>query len=207
MRRDEREKIVKMGREWKRLRRAGRGFSLLELMVSVGIMSVTLLLVLAVFTGSMRASRKTTDLTAGVVVAETVLNEVVASSSSDDAGNSKKDKYSEVKAAILSGTSSSPTVVASGVKNLNNTTFIWQLSSTCVSQGGTTTGTHGGGDNSLYKLDIVVWWGKTGETEAASTSDTGVSTTGVTDDKTLVVAGQGVLRYEMSRLYNANSNF
>ena len=94
VRRDEREKIVKMGREWKRLRRAGRGFSLLELMVSVGIMSVTLLLVLAVFTGSMRASRKTTDLTAGVVVAETVLNEVVASSSSDDAGNSKKDKYS-----------------------------------------------------------------------------------------------------------------
>lgn len=176
-------------------------------MVSVGIMSVTLLLVLAVFTGSMRASRKTTDLTAGVVVAETVLNEVVASSSSDDAGNSKKDKYSEVKAAILSGNSSSPTVVASGVKNLNNTTFIWQLSSTCVSQGGTTTGTHEGGDNSLYKLDIVVWWGKTGETEAASTSDTGVSTTGVTDDKTLVVAGQGVLRYEMSRLYNANSNF
>ncbi len=176
------------------------GFSLLELMVSVGIMSVTLLLVLAVFTGSMKASQKTTDLTAGVIVAETVLTKDVYNIVNKVDKEADESAFDKLKKGG---------VVASGIKNLNNTTFVWELSSSRVDN--TDSGTPVGGttiDNQLVKLDVVVWWGKSGDKVYEYSSDNGnMQVGGAKDTTTLSMTHAGILRCEMSRLYNISSEF
>ena len=174
----------------------------MELMVSVGIMSVTLLLVLAVFTGSMKASQKTTDLTAGVIVAETVLTKdvynIMNQVKDESAGTTAKEHLEKGG------------VVASGIKNLNNTTFVWELNSTKVdssdsgsSVGGTTI------NNQLVKLDVVVWWGKSGAEVDSYSSQAGEMSTGEFKGErgTMSMTHAGILRCEMSRLYNISSEF
>ena len=185
-----------LGRRQKRA-----GFSLLELMVSVGIMSVTLLLVLAVFTGSMKASQKTTDLTAGVIVAETVLTKDIYNIVNQVDKEADKGAFENLKKGG---------VVASGIKNLNNTTFVWELNSTRIDS--TDSGTSVGGttiDNQLVKLDVVVWWGKSGSSVGEYSSENGdMKASGAVDSKnTLSMTHAGILRCEMSRLYNISSEF
>ena len=179
------------------------GFSLLELMVSVGIMSVTLLLVLAVFTGSMKASQKTTDLTAGVIVAETVLTKDIYNIVNQVEKEADKGAFEKLKKGGI---------VASGIKNLNNTTFVWELNSTRIDS--TDSGTSVGGttiDNQLVKLDVVVWWGKSGKDYVGEYSsndgDMKAGQEAVSRDKTLILEHAGILRCEMSRLYNISSEF
>lgn len=183
-----------------RRRQKRTGFSLLELMVSVGIMSVTLLLVLAVFTGSMKASQKTTDLTAGVIVAETVLTKDIYNIVNQVDKEADKGAFENLKKGGM---------VASGIKNLNNTTFVWELNSTRIDS--TDSGTSVGGttiDNQLVKLDVVVWWGKSGEQVGEYSSDNGnMSSTKKANDTTLSMTHAGILRCEMSRLYNISSEF
>lgn len=182
-------------------RRKHMGFSLMELMVSVGIMSVTLLLVLAVFTGSMKASQKTTDLTAGVIVAETVLTKDVY----NIMNQVDKEADKSAKEHLENGG-----VVASGIKNLNNTTFVWELNSTKVSNSDSGASASGTAiDNKLMKLDVVVWWGKSGAEVDSYSSKEGQMAAGKFsgDDKTMSMSHAGILRCEMSRLYNVSSEF
>ncbi|MGM9999292.1 MAG: prepilin-type N-terminal cleavage/methylation domain-containing protein [Candidatus Bruticola sp.] len=183
-------------------RRQLSGFSLLELMVSVGIMSVTLLLVLAVFTGSMKASQKTTDLTAGVIVAETVLTKDVyniVNKVSEEADLGAYDK-------LVGGGG----VVASGIKNLNNTTFVWELTSNKVVDSGSGSGSSGSEvtKNDLVKLDVVIWWGKSGDQVADYSSGSGdMKAAAAANTTTLSMTNAGILRCEMSRLFNVSSDF
>lgn len=188
--------VLGLGRRQKRA-----GFSLLELMVSVGIMSVTLLLVLAVFTGSMKASQKTTDLTAGVIVAETVLTKDIYNIVNQVEKEADKGAFEKLKKGGA---------VASGIKNLNNTTFVWELNSTRIDS--TDSGTSVGGttiDNQLVKLDVVVWWGKSGSSVDEYSSESGDMKAGAAVDgkTTLSMTHAGILRCEMSRLYNISSEF
>lgn len=185
------------GCRWVKARRAAEGgFSLIELMVSVGIMSITLLLVLAVFVGSTRASQKSVDLTAGIVVAESVLTREVYSIVNDA-------KYSSIRNKLLKGEGT----VASGVKNLNNTTFIWELTSTkVVDDTSTATDNPFGVKNSLLKLDAEVWWYKTGA--GPDVDDNGIAagkSSGMSGDNKR--QGYGTLHCEMSRLYNESASF
>ncbi|MBQ7528667.1 prepilin-type N-terminal cleavage/methylation domain-containing protein, partial [bacterium] len=179
-----------------------RGFSLVELMVSVGIMSVTLLLVMAVFTTSMRAGQKSVDLAAGVLVAETVLTkdvyDVVHGKGEGVASGSSVDS---MKANLLNGDGS---VVMSGIKELNNTTFIWELKSTKLS------GVDIDADISdLLKLDVEVWWYKTGSNvDALENGEMGSGRAWNSDSerKNKSRAGFGILHCSMSRLYNASAD-
>ncbi|MGM9992715.1 MAG: prepilin-type N-terminal cleavage/methylation domain-containing protein [Candidatus Bruticola sp.] len=183
-------------------RRQLSGFSLLELMVSVGIMSVTLLLVLAVFTGSMKASQKTTDLTAGVIVAETVLTKDVYNIVNKVSGEADVGAYDK----LVGGGG----VVASGIKNLNNTTFVWELTSNKVVDSGTGSVSSGSevAKNDLVKLDVVIWWGKSGDQVTEYSSASGdMKAEGAKNTTTLSTTNAGILRCEMSRLFNVSSDF
>ena len=191
----------RLARERSAALRSG-GFSLLELMVSVGIMSVTLLLVLAVFTTSMRGSQKSTDLTAGVVVAESVLTKEVYDIVNSKPGDGAK---ADAKTALMDGNGK---VVASGIKNLNHTTFVWELKSTKVIPDGSVSGA--GTTNNLLKLDATVWWGKTASIIPGDANEfvAGKGADSTSDNKrNEAVAGKGVLRCELSRLYNSSSEF
>jgi len=189
--------LLSVCRRIKDRRGAEGGFSLIELMVSVGIMSITLLLVLAVFVGSTRASQKSVDLTAGIVVAESVLTREVYSIVNDT-------KYSStIKNKLLKGDG---TVIASGVKNLNNTTFIWELTSTkVVDDTSTATDNPFGVKNSLLKLDAEVWWYKTGAGPNVDENGIAEGQSGVSGDNKR--QGYGTLHCEMSRLYNESASF
>ncbi len=198
-----------------RERRAG-GFSLLELMVSIGILSVTLLLIMAVFTGSMRASQKSTDLTAGVIVAETVLtkevNDIITKGSGQTADGKTIAVDETYKAALGKLTGGSPGVLCSGIKLLNNTTFVWELSVTpiAVSAGGSSSsGADSGFSNDLVKLDATVWWGDSGaidalEAEERTSGKVSSNAYGGSKNEYNQARGMGILRCEMSRLYNVS---
>ncbi|MBQ7502175.1 type II secretion system protein [bacterium] len=190
-------KLLSGWRRTKERRKAEGGFSLIELMVSVGIMSITLLLVLAVFVGSTRASQKSVDLTAGIVVAESVLTKEVYNIVNDS-------KYpANIRNKLLKGDGKP---VASGVKNLNNTTFIWELTSTkVVNDTSTATDNPFGVKNSLLKLDAEVWWYKTGAGPNVDENGIAEGGSGVSGDNKR--QGYGTLHCEMSRLYNESASF
>jgi len=55
----------------------------MELLISIGILSTALLLVVGVFTFLFRASQKSVDMTAGTIVAESILQEEVQKLTND----------------------------------------------------------------------------------------------------------------------------
>lgn len=179
-----------------------RGFSLVELMVSVGIMAITLLLVMAVFTTSMRAGQKSVDLAAGVLVAETVLTKDVYDIVHGKGDSVVDGSSATIRANLMDGNGD---VVMSGIKDLNNTTFIWELKSTKLA----------GVDldaniSDLLRLDVEVWWYKTGSNvDALDNGDiTGAKAWGDNSERNNKSrAGFGVLHCSMSRLYNVSADF
>ena len=122
------------------------GFSLVELMISVGIMSTTLLLVLGVFTNVMKASRKAVDLTAGTIVAEGVISTEMYAIMGDEVA----------KNLFFKKTYNDPFV--EGTKHLNNSTFVYRMYATEIP-----IGTKVLTDNRVKKIDVIVWWWADGE--------------------------------------------
>lgn len=157
------------------------GFSLIELMVSVGIMATTLLLVLGIFTNVMRASRKAVDLTAGTIVAESVLTKELYRVMADEGA----------KARFFDEANNYDTnELVAGTEHLNDAVFTYRVYASNVSLGSTmATG------NRVKKLDVVVWWWNSDEK--------GEDTTIHSQTR----EGFGFLRTEMTRLVNENSKY
>lgn len=94
-----------------------RAFSLMELMISVGILATAILLVTGVYLFLFRASQKSVDLTAGTVVAESILKEWQQRLSYDVATST----------AFRNSTYATDTLIDSSTKSLNNAVFTYNL--------------------------------------------------------------------------------
>lgn len=182
------------------------GFSLIELMISVGIMATTLLLVVGVFTNVMRASRKSVDLTAGTLVAESVMNRELYSimTGPDKAAFFKDGTVPAASSHNLQAGEVKPNELLSGTERLNETVFTYKMYAKALDLTDPGAGAAEGSNaksvsdkNRVVKVDVVVWWwaegAKNGEEPANGTDNTR--------------QGYGILRTELTRLVNQNSKF
>ncbi|MEW6282438.1 MAG: type II secretion system protein [Candidatus Eremiobacterota bacterium] len=119
------------------------GFSLLELLIAFSIIATALLLIIGVFTTILRGSQKTVDLTAGTILAESILDEriyyILNTAPAVD-----KDNFLNGLASPLLGSGS----------YMNDTVFSYAIYTTPVTFPGMGLG------NRLVKADIIVWWWK-----------------------------------------------
>lgn len=107
-----------------------RGFSLVELMIAIGILATAIILIMGVFLMGLDASQKGADLTAGTVVARFILDEYI---------------YGMDFAGMPSPATGSTLPAGTGTYALNNTNYSYSIDVTAV-------------DHDLKKLDVSVWW-------------------------------------------------
>lgn len=148
----------------------------MELMVSMGIISTTLLMIMGVFMTVFRSSQKAVDMTAGTIFAESVLNREMRVIMTD-AG--KRSKFFNLNF--------STTPYVEGVDRLNNALFTYKMYASDIPMSSWRT------DNKMKRVDVVVWWWAAG-------SETDTVTTG-RDSR----SGYGILRTEVSRIVNQQS--
>ncbi|MCE1248390.1 MAG: type II secretion system GspH family protein [Firmicutes bacterium] len=110
-----------------------KGFSLIELVLAVSIVATALILFIGIFFAMFRASQKGVDLTAGTVVAESVLNQYLYDQQEKTGG----------LPVNLTDNSGSP---YTGTTSLNKTIFTYEI--TCQDTDST----------DLKRLDVQVWW-------------------------------------------------
>ncbi len=111
----------------------------MELLVSIGILATALLMVVGVFLTVTRASQKSLDLTAGTLVAQSVLSREIYGIMRDE--NSRRLFFQRDYQA-------DPLV--RGTERLNQTVFTYLLYANTVM--GAEVG------NRVKKVDAVVWW-------------------------------------------------
>ena len=119
-----------------------QGFSIIELLISMSIISIALVFLIDVFTTGMKANRKSVDLTAGTLVAEEIISqELYGILSDNDKSNAffakNDDKVEYVK----------------GVKYHNNTKFTYKMFISDVKNMG-----DADNSNKMKKVDVQVWW-------------------------------------------------
>ena len=111
----------------------------MELLVSVGILGTALVMVVGVFLTVTRASQKSLDLTAGTVVAQSVLSRELHGIMSHEA--SRRTFFDR-------DYRTDPWV--RGTERLNQTAFTYLLYANTVMNGDV--------GNRVKKVDAVVWW-------------------------------------------------
>ena len=128
-----------------KLNSSGRigGFSLIELLISMSIIATALVFLIGVFTTGMRANRKSVDLTAGVLVAESIISQELYGILQDD---TKRDDF------FKDSSSSATTPYVQGVRYNNNTKFTYKMFVSNVGDIGE------GADNAMKTVDVQVWW-------------------------------------------------
>lgn len=128
-----------------------RGFSLPELILSIALIGTSLLLVVGLFTYLVRGSQKAADLTAGSVMADSLLQQHIYQVMAVDT----------VRTAFFVESYATPTLYRSGSCTLNSTVFFYNLYCNDVPlntrlQCADTDGTRW--RTPLKRFDIVVWW-------------------------------------------------
>ncbi|MBM3460589.1 MAG: hypothetical protein FJX76_00620 [Armatimonadetes bacterium] len=90
----------------------------MELIISVGILSTAILLVVGIFTFLFKASQKSVDMTAGTIVAESILQEYIYSLRT----GGRLDKF-----MTATKDAADKDAYASDVRHLNKTDFFYTL--------------------------------------------------------------------------------
>jgi len=111
----------------------------MELLVAIGILATCLVMVVGVFLTVTRASQKSLDLTAGTIVAQSILSRELYGIMSNQA--SRKTFFDQ-------DYQTEPLV--RGTERLNQTAFTYLLYANTVLNGDT--------GNRVKKVDAVVWW-------------------------------------------------
>lgn len=93
----------------------------MELIVTIGIVATAILLVVGVFTYLFSASQKSVDLTAGTVVAESIMQDMVLKIMYDD--KTKETWYN----ADVAGAYSNQTTIESGIRSYNRAQFSYKI--------------------------------------------------------------------------------
>lgn len=169
------------------------GFSLVEVMVSICILAMVLLYVIGVFTTGMRANRKSVDLTAGILVAESVLTHEMHGILNYD---------SDKRNAMFSDSASSSEPFVTGTQHINNTVFTYKI---FVSNVGSADDIFNKTSNHLKKVDVQVWWWNDSIATDGSTTTSGTGTEA--DRAKSFRDGYGVLSVGLTRLINEQSNY
>ncbi len=129
-------------------RRDTWGFSLAELILSLGIIALVTVMVAGIFTGMLRSAEKSSDRSAGAVLAESVvLDRVRQVVTNQDPDLDRSAFFGTVGPASLSGT-----------VLLNHTLYTYEVSYRQVRDPlGVAVGSELD-ENRLVKLDAKVWW-------------------------------------------------
>lgn len=161
-----------------KLNSSGRigGFSLIELLISMSIIATALVFLIGVFTTGMRANRKSVDLTAGVLVAESIISQELYGILQDD---TKREVF------FNNSTSSTTVPYVQGVRYNNNTKFTYKMFVSNVDSIGE------GTDNAMKKIDVQVWWWNNEEA--------------TTEEEKSFRAGYGIVSVGLTRLVNQQS--
>jgi hypothetical protein len=127
------------------------GFSLMELMLSIGIIGTSLILVVGIFTMLFSGSQKAGDLTAGSVVADGLLTQQIYQLTSVES----------TRTAFFQAAYTNPTFFRGGTYSLNNTVYFYKIYVQDIDPHITLhdTDTDGtAGSTKMKRLDVVVWW-------------------------------------------------
>jgi Tfp pilus assembly protein PilV len=124
-----------------------RGFSVAELLLSLGFIAVAILTVLGLTATSLQAGREATDATTAALVAQTQLEKAIRTGKDDMV-------FWNVDHTAV------PYAPGSGLVSVDGTTFEYEVfAETVKDTGGSDVGTTVEAQNRLKKVDIVVhWW-------------------------------------------------
>jgi len=169
-----------------------QGFSLIELIVSIGIVGTSLILLVGIFTVLLNGSQKASDLTSGSAIADGLLSQQVYQIMAVDS-----NRVTFFKTAY-----STPQVINGGTYSLNNTVFFYKIYVQDVALGATlhNSSTDGStGQTLLKRLDVVLWWSD--ETAGSASSWTSLTMNQQTG------RGQGVQQVHQVRVLWPDSSY
>ena len=129
-----------------RTRNRSFAFSLLELMISMMILAVAILLTLGVFMSGVKGVQKGQDLSAGALVARSVLMEEILKIQTGTGAMSSATFF----------TQDTPTI--SGQRKVGSTTFDYEIRHSLINDVGGTPIGDGLPQNRVKKVDILVTW-------------------------------------------------
>lgn len=158
--------------------RSEKAFSLLEVVIAVGILAVGILTVIALFTQLLRSSHKASDSSLAVAAAESFLNQTISNIFNDTEIVSKTDFWND---------NAPPADPIERTVNPGGKVMTYRITYQTVND---TAGDPLGDDlpeNRSKKVDIVLWW--------------------FTDDPAKARPGYGYLRVSASRLINEQEEF
>lgn len=120
----------------------------MELMISVGILSVAILLVVGVFTFLFSASQKSVDLTAGTVIAQSIMQDTVNRCTYD----------ADFRRTLFTnhGVYSAETVIQAGAKSYNGTDYSYSITVQELAALGSSS------VNPMFSLGVTCWWWDSG---------------------------------------------
>ena len=119
-----------------------QGFSLLELVISVGILALAVLMVIGLFSYLVFATQKSVDETAGTVVAQAALQSEVERLIYD----------ADVHDRFVAGIYNLETLISQGSTTLNHAVFTYQIYTVDLPSLGGNIG------DPLRQLRVVCWW-------------------------------------------------
>ncbi|MDO5296702.1 MAG: type II secretion system protein [bacterium] len=169
------------GSERKRCAKKTQGFTILELMISMSIISIALVFLIGVFTTGLRANRKSVDLTAGTLVAEEIISQELYGILAD--ADKSKTFFGE------GSTTDTNKLYVQGTKYHNNTKFTYKMFISDVKNMGDKDNA-----NKIKKVDVQVWWWNDEGQEPSATQES-------------FRAGYGVVSVGLTRLVNQQSKF
>jgi len=151
----------------------------MELVISVGIISTAILLVIGVFTFLFRASQKSVDLTAGTVVAESIMENEL-----------EQFIYNPtLRMAVMTNHASyNNTILESGTKSYNGSNFTYGIYVTDLSNMGSTSSITQ--NYPIISMNVVCSWWDSGGGLAGSAR-----------------TGYGLLSVEMTRILVYSADF
>ncbi|MBQ7568515.1 type II secretion system protein [bacterium] len=153
------------------------GFTLMELLLAISIIATVMLYLIGIFTTGLRANRKAVDLTAGTLVAESVISQELYGILSDP------DKSSSFFSHVYGST----TPCVQGTTTLSSTKFTYKMFVNDVSG-------FNDANNKMKKVDVQVWWWNNENADANSQAAS-------------FRQGYGVVSVGLTRLVNEQSKF
>lgn len=129
---------------------ARKGFSLIELILSIGIVGTSLILVVGIFTMLFNGSQKAGDLTAGSVVADGIMTQTIYQVMCTET----------YRTAFFQAQYNGPTFYRGGTYSLNSQVYFYKIYCQDLNFGSTLHNSDTDGINGTYlkRFDIVVWW-------------------------------------------------
>jgi prepilin-type N-terminal cleavage/methylation domain-containing protein len=123
------------------------GFSLIELMISMAILTTAILLMAGIFLSAIKTTHKGIDLSSGILVAKSVLSEEIHNIETGASGTTVAELFSQNPLSIV------------GQKKVGNQTFDYTITRSLLVHA--VTGDPIGerlADNGLLKVNVLVSW-------------------------------------------------